>query len=869
MNPIRIQEIKGKIDFAILTIREDEFEAALQRFQPFQSVIGAKQIYQYCRLKRPDGKEISVAIVRAIDQGQTRAQAAAWLTLSELKPRWLILAGIAGGVPDDDFSLGDVLLANSLLDFSITAAMQDAPVQHRTSGAQMHRRVEALLGTIPAYRNQLNNWNQDAQLSVAKPCIDVPNATGANCYYGKQQFRAAVIKSLIRNFPDSKSTRPPRYKVGALATSNILLKDADLLNQWQIDARHLSHVEMEAAGALSASRNALESEVPLLCVRGLSDIVGFRREPEWTIFACHSAASFVYAILSSLPLELFWDDDANPSASLIPIVTPPSTPTIDDIIDAFKNSSRTLMKRAVDPKEWIPRPEIEELNSFLSDEDASVMCVLGVPGSGKTALLALAAKNAVDAGTATIAVKADLLPSDKPFETWGKRELKTELGALDAIKVVSARSKVLVIVDQLDALSSTVDLTSDRLDDILTFINDCSKLPNVSVICSCRDFDFHHDARFSVIDAKCIDLKLPLWGDVVVQLERHGIKDADNWSPQFRELLQTPQHLQIYLNLFRASGNADTFRSYHLMLDELWGRMIKTPEERDFIYKLTAYLIKNEQLWAPMVLFEGHDATIESLEGKQVLVRDAGRVGFRHQSLLEHAKARHFAKEGESLCAHVLKHQDAILVRPTVWAVLQYLREVHPAQYRKELDDLFSSKLQLHMRYLLIDFLGNIVDPADFEIAILAARLSDDEDRTRILLAIRGKPKWFNALKSSHFPVTMRLPMEKQRAIVAVIAAAWISDRDDCLKLIEDNWLADSDKDVLTWQALRYLDAWDERAIQLVLRLVGRLDPNQSVHHWVQSIVYIISEHQPELAPRVFVEIVRRMKVRSNGENDV
>ena len=53
---------------------------------------------------------------------------------------------------------------------------------------------------------------------------------------------------------------------------------------------------MEAAGVYRAARSA-EREYPLLVVRGLSDIVGFKRSDEWTRYACHTAASFTSALL--------------------------------------------------------------------------------------------------------------------------------------------------------------------------------------------------------------------------------------------------------------------------------------------------------------------------------------------------------------------------------------------------------------------------------------------------------------------------------------------------------------------------------------------------------------------------------------------
>src|SRR5262249_33043159 len=140
-----------------------------------------------------------------------------------------------------------------------------------------------------------------------------------------------------------------------------------------------------------------------------------------------------------------------------------------------------------------------------------IICLLGAPGSGKTALLALFTKRAMKAGIVTLAIKADQMPRDASFDSWSREELGLGLTALEAIKAAASRSKVLVVVDQLDALASMVDLTSDRLNSILAFIAAASSLSQVAIVCSCRTFDFQHDTRFASLQAEVLNLTLPSW----------------------------------------------------------------------------------------------------------------------------------------------------------------------------------------------------------------------------------------------------------------------------------------------------------------------------------------------------------------------
>ena len=96
-------------DFAIMTVREDEFEAVISRMEGRCPVLGGKQRYEFATLGEGD-RQRTIAAVRQLEQGQSAAQATATRALADLRPRWLLLVGIAGGVPDAEFTLGDVLL---------------------------------------------------------------------------------------------------------------------------------------------------------------------------------------------------------------------------------------------------------------------------------------------------------------------------------------------------------------------------------------------------------------------------------------------------------------------------------------------------------------------------------------------------------------------------------------------------------------------------------------------------------------------------------------------------------------------------------------------------------------------------------------
>ena len=60
---------------------------------------------------------------------------------------------------------------------------------------------------------------------------------------------------------------------------------------------------MELSGVYSAARR-MGKEYPILAIRGISDIVGFKRDSAWTKFAFNTAASLFFALLRAVPSGL-------------------------------------------------------------------------------------------------------------------------------------------------------------------------------------------------------------------------------------------------------------------------------------------------------------------------------------------------------------------------------------------------------------------------------------------------------------------------------------------------------------------------------------------------------------------------------------
>jgi nucleoside phosphorylase len=202
-----------------------------------------------------------------------------------------------------DFTLGDVVCATRVHDFSVRAVKEGAKDTYSAAGGPMHPEIQRLLASLPAIlRQDLDGWNSPEAIGTPKPALRVP-AANSDRYYGDVKWKADLRRTLLHHFPRGHPPRPPIVTSRQVATSDSLIKSTDPLSQWQEHARAVAAVEMELGGVFIAARQ-IEREHPILAIRGISDIVGFKREEQWTKYACATAAAFAYALVrAGAPFE--------------------------------------------------------------------------------------------------------------------------------------------------------------------------------------------------------------------------------------------------------------------------------------------------------------------------------------------------------------------------------------------------------------------------------------------------------------------------------------------------------------------------------------------------------------------------------------
>ena len=517
-----------------------------------------------------------------------------------------------------------------------------------------------------------------------------------------------------------------------------------------------------------------------------------------------------------------------------PAVVPPSTWPDDMASQRVRKllgaASSNLLTWPQDTNgRWIERPELDQLRVALSESDGRAIALLGPPGSGKSALLARLGTELTNKGCLLLAVKADMLPRHIASIV----DLDQEWGLSESLVIVlerlAADSPVFVLIDQLDALASLMDAHSERLSAMLSLTSRLLLIPRVVVVVSCRSFDAEHDMRLrSLIRvAKPITLAELPWESVQELLCAQGFQPA-KWPPSVKELLSRPQHLKMFLRHFPSDSGQPAFTSLQAMLERILEERVLHAfglSAANALDAMASEMSVSEDLWVPLAPFQKRfSVEVRQLQQADLVRTDQGgfRVGFVHQTLFEFLRGRSFAGGDTRLYEEITAKQDGLAIRPVLWSAISYLRNGNLAVYRKEIKALLEgSQVRLHIKLLLVDFLGEVGSPLIEEAECLRIVLRDKQIRPHVMRAIEKKPDWFALLRDAVARCGEEGPDAAWQASW-VLGPALAFDRAFVLSTLESSWLSKPEVDQGTFNVFRECTEWDDRAARIIERIAAR-----------------------------------------------
>jgi hypothetical protein len=489
-----------------------------------------------------------------------------------------------------------------------------------------------------------------------------------------------------------------------------------------------------------------------------------------------------YSLHIEQPQGLVIGDDPHVTNNFFRVVEPPSAGstssksslppvTREELLRAVHTASTELRDYPHEiAGEHLTRPEVTEILGWVvsADPKEKLGMILDLPGGGKTVVMRDVLVSLEDSGIPVLAIKADTLSGVEDVNELRHR-LDLPMSVEDCARFLAQEGLVVVIVDQIDALSMVLSRDQDTLNTILSALSRLRGIPNVRIVASCRTFDLRHDPRLSSIKVdKEFDLRALTEEQVNNVLRRLDV-DPARLLPEHESLLTVPLHLSLYAQVMAdmgASPATESFRTLQELYEALWRKRIEavppetpqTGERIEAIYALVDAMRGRSQLTAPLAVLDAYATAARYLEQIAFIRRERGNFLFAHQTLFDYCYARRFVAAGRSISADVLDGEQGLFERSQMIHVLAYLRGADENMYRRELAALmFAEGLRVHLRLLLMNWFGSLTKPTENEFRIAQRLMATPEGCTQFLSSAAGNEDWFDVLNAGSMERLFRL----------------------------------------------------------------------------------------------------------------
>jgi len=510
----------------------------------------------------------------------------------------------------------------------------------------------------------------------------------------------------------------------------------------------------------------------------------------------------------------------------------------------------------------IPRIEADAaIEQLTKSEDSQGVLLSGSAGYGKSCVLAQIVSQ-LQKHSPLFVVRLDEADNVRTTVELGKG-LGFDRSPVSVLAGLAGNRPCVFVVDQLDAVSELSGRKSTLWDIFERLRTEAARFPNMKFLIACRSFDLEHDHRLRRLAAKesgfkHIELELLTIARVDEVLNASGI-GAATVSAREKELLRVP--LQLHLFLISYEPGQKPIATRQDLFDRFWAskqvaarnRCVGACHWQDVIDALVKNMSTRAALTAVDDVVAAWTNTVDAMTSEHVLVRDARRIRFFHESFVDYAFARGFAARGESLVEFLIKTDQGLFYRSLVRQVLTHLRDDDRKAFLHTLQSLMKDgRIRFHLKVLVLDWMSSLIDPTEDEWRIVEELTSGPEIGDRAFWVIRNSTGWFDLLDGLGIPtnwITSPIEEWRNRAIWLLRATQIREQRSVVIARLLRLWANDAQRRGELLSTVVEQDVWRcEELKELFLELLPELIdlPSQPRrHHDWWDAVHDAVKHDP------------------------
>jgi Mrp family chromosome partitioning ATPase len=451
----------------------------------------------------------------------------------------------------------------------------------------------------------------------------------------------------------------------------------------------------------------------------------------------------------------------------------------------------------------ISRTESSKLAEAAHEGTARIMLVHGKAGSGKSTVVAEAARALADRGHNVAAIRLDQLTSG-PLSS---ADVGLHLGlsgspVLVLSELASPGLDGVLLIDQLDAVSTYSGRIPEAYAAIEEMVHEARLMGNVTVIAAVRTVDLEEDPRLRGLasgkDAAAIEIGLLDESDLKQNLTQFGIDPSTIDAVTF-QLIRLPIQLYVFSQLdssVRTPGFA-TLNGLYEAFTKAFRKRLSQAGIPDEWPSLAAALVErmntDELLSVPgPVLDVFSPQLLDNLVSSNVLLVERGRYSFFHETYFDYLFARAFRPRGAALIEWFQESGQGLFRRAQLRQVLTFIAMEEPDSLVDQTVEILASRLRPHLVSIALTALESFQpSSSDWQkVEPHAKSVGSFSDRLMRMIAI---PRWFAAIDTAG-GIDQLLDGEKGVEIGYLVAGLSADFPDRTLELlggrlpISDDW---------------------------------------------------------------------------------
>jgi len=400
----------------------------------------------------------------------------------------------------------------------------------------------------------------------------------------------------------------------------------------------------------------------------------------------------------------------------------------------------------------IIRNETQQLANWIEipidSKKLPIALLVGNAGMGKSVILKDLLKELQNQNIPVLGLKTDRIHAKSIVELQNKVNIEDSFEKI----IYSLRyhyDKVVILIDQLDALSQSLSANREYLDTFNHFIRTLSKINGVRIIISLRTYDLNYDVDLQLYKKeKIINIKLLEIDQVKLILQKLGVNES-NVTQELYELLRVPLNLNVFSSVYKPYLNIGSIKTLHHLYNEFWNQKIINNQGDNLKLKNVIYTIADNIDLYPKSnnLNEEFNNEIQYLKSNNIIIGKEPEIQFFHQTFFDYVFAKQFIDTKKSILDFIKDKEQGLFIRSRLKMIISFLKDTNIDEYIRVLDKIIiSKKYRFHLKLLLLNSLGfeNKID--EKEKAFVKSKILTHKKYRIVFIESVFSTEWFTFL---------------------------------------------------------------------------------------------------------------------------